>query len=236
MKKFLLHFCLVLLVVAISACSNNRHIPDSSILDEIPVKELSDVLEKEKEKKVEGFTFEEMYPKIRDIVDNMSDVEKARYAKLTYRELFNAQQAVDDTIQSAKLKEEWKRQYDKLLPQAKVKAKELETEILISYRNAYTKAYLFDDSRISFGSWLKENGYSKYLPTFLYSVNDITEDSWKYPAIIRDFVDPNFTNEGYWITTQRLNSLEDRHPLAVEFLRAQYEKSNTTYEALLNSF
>ncbi len=236
MKTFSYRLCWILLILAITACSKNRHIPDSSILDEIPFTELSDILDKEQEAQVKGTTFKEMYPRIRNIVEDMSYVEKAHYAKLTYRDLFNALQALDDSIQVAKLYEEWNKRYNKLLPQAKAKAKELETEIVSSYRTAYSKAYFLENRRLSFGKWLKDNGYSRYLPTHLYSVNWITEDSWKYEAIIRDFIDKDFKREYDWVTTQRLNDLETKYPLAVDFLRVQFNKSFAISEEFLNSY
>ena len=88
-------------MVIISACSKNLHIPNKSIIEEIPTNELSDILDYEKTHKVAygAFNgFEEMYPSIRKVVENMSEIERAKYAKLSYRELANAQIESEDSM------------------------------------------------------------------------------------------------------------------------------------------
>ena len=63
-----------LITIFLVGCSKNSHIPNSSILETIPSQELSDILDYEKEHPVNGYRFEEMYPSIRTIVDDMGEI------------------------------------------------------------------------------------------------------------------------------------------------------------------
>ena len=181
------HLILILtasLMLLLCSCSKNTHIPEISILDEIPSLELSDILDYEREHPVDGFSFKEMYPKIRNIVREMDEIDKANYVKLTYRELFNAQCAVDDTTRQASYRQKWKKKYDALLPQAKNKAQLMTQEILISYRVYAYKTNSFGYS--SFRTWCRRNGYHKFLSPTTIGPQDITENSWDYMRIITD--------------------------------------------------
>lgn len=229
MKRLLLFLVPFLLV----ACSKNNHIPNTSILDEIPSQELSDVLEYEKEHPISGYSFEEMYPTIRAIVSNMTEIEKAKYAKLTYRELFNTQCAVDDSIQQAKYREQWQAKYDELLPQAKAKASEIESRIDIGFR-----VYAYQSNNYgysSFRNYLRGNGYNKFLAPSAIGPQFIDDKSWHYDAIISEYIDKDFKPKDEWVTYKILDDIQSEYPLGTEFIREQYEKTYQKFNALLNN-
>lgn len=220
---------ILLLPILLMACSKNSHVPDTSILDEIPSQELSDVLDYENKHPVNGYSFEEMYPTIRNIVNDMSEIEKAKFAKLTYRELFNSQCAVDDTIQQAKYRKEWQRRYDELLPHAKAKATQIESEITTGYR---IYAYHSNSYNLfSFRNYLRQNGYNKYLKTNIVGPQYIDDDSWNYEVIMMEYLDRGFKPEDEWITNKILDDTQSKYPLGTEFLRQQYDKS---YQSVRN--
>lgn len=229
MKKLLF----LILPFILVACSKNSHIPNTSILDEIPSQELSDVLDYEKEHPVIGYSFEEMYPTIRSIVGNMSEIEKAKYAKLTYRELFNTQCAVDDSIQQAKYREEWQTKYDELLPQAKSKASEIESNITLGFR-----MYAYQSNNYGFSSfrdYLRRNGYNKFLNSSVIGPQYIDDNSWRYDAIISEYIDKDFKPQEEWVTNKILDDTQSKYPLGTEFIREQYEKTYQKYRDLFNN-
>lgn len=229
MKKLLI----LLLPFLLMACSNNSHIPNTSILDEIPSQELSDVLDYEKQHPVIGYSFEEMYPAIRSIVTNMSEIEKAKFAKLTYRELFNTQCAVDDSIQRANYRRQWQARYDELLPQAKSKASEIEAKIINGFRVYCYKSNNYGYS--SFRDYLRRNGYNKFLYPCVLAPQHIDDKSWCYEAIIAEYIDEDFKPQEEWVTNKILDDTQSKHPLGTEFIREQYTKTYQKYNDLFDN-
>lgn len=212
-------------------CTKNSHIPNSSIIEEIQTNKLSDILDYEKKHPVYGYSFEEMYPEIRNSVSEMDEIEKAKYAKLTYREVFNTQCAVDDTIKRAKYREQWNAIYEELLPKAKSKASELEHDIITGSR-----AYAFDNNRYDFSSFkdfLRINGYNKFLKAYVVGPQYIDDDSWNYDAIITKYIDTDFRPCDEWITFKILDENQSKYPLGTQFVREQYEK---TYQRIIDLF
>lgn len=229
MKKLLT----LLLPLLLMACSNNSHIPNTSILDEIPSQELSDVLDYEKQHPVNGYSFEEMYPAIRSIVTNMSEIEKAKFAKLTYRELFNTQCAVDDSIQKANYRRQWQARYDELLPQAKSKAAEIEANITNGFR-----VYAYQSNNYGFSSfrdYLRRNGYNKFLHSSVLAPQYIDDKSWRYEAIIAEYIDEDFKPQEEWVTNKILDDTQNKYPLGTEFIREQYTKTYQKYNDLFDN-
>lgn len=224
---------LILIPFLLIACSKNSHIPNTSILDEIPSQELSDVLDYEKKHPIHGYNFEEMYPTIRNIVNDMTEIEKAKFAKLTYRELFNSQCEVDDTIKQAKYRKEWQRKYDELLPIAKYKASQLESDITIGFRYYAYERSSYDFS--SFRNYIRQNGYNKFLSTTVVGPQYINDSSWHYDAIITEFIDKDFKPEDEWVTYKILDDIQSKYPLGTEFLRQQYDKSYQIIRDLLDN-
>ena len=218
MNKILFFLITILLV----GCSKNSHIPNSSILEAIPSQELSDILDYEKEHPVNGASFEVMYPSTRNVVDNMGEIEKAKYAKLTYRELFNTLYAVEDTTKQAKYRKEWQAKYDELLPQAKTKASQIETEITIGFS---TYAYQSNNYCFSlFRNYLRQYGYNKFIDSGVLDPQDINDNSWRYDAIITEYIDKDFMSQDEWVTYKILDEISSKYPLGSEFIREQEEK------------
>ncbi|MBD5361759.1 MAG: hypothetical protein HDR81_02965 [Bacteroides sp.] len=229
MKKILFFLITILLV----GCSKNSHIPNFSILEAIPSQELSDILDYEKGHPVNGSSFEEIYPSIRAVVDNMGEIEKAKYAKLTYRELFNTLCAVEDTNKQAKYRKEWQTRYDELLPQAKAKASQIETEILIGFRTYSFKSNNFGFS--SFRNYLRQYGYNKFLNSSVIGPLYIDDNSWRYDAIITEYIDKDFMPKEEWVTNKILDETNSKYPLGSQFIREQNEKAYQRFKDLLDN-
>ena len=233
MKKIL--FALLSLILLV-ACSKNSHIPNTSILDEILSEELSDVLDYEKSHEINygGFNgFEEMYPAIRGVVKEMSEIEKAKYARLTYRELVNAQIASSDSTLHNKYAKQWKEKYDSYLPKAKQIAKEMENNMLISYRLEATMSNSYGFS--NFRNWLRRNGYSKYLSSAVVDMVYVNEDSWIYENIMKDKIDSDFDTESNWVAMKMLESVKDKYPLGYEFLLKRRQEYQSAMDELMRN-
>lgn len=234
MKKIL--FALLFMILLL-ACSKNSHIPNTSILDEIPSKELSDILDYEKSHGINygGFKgFEEMYPTIRDVVKNMSEIDKAKFVKLTYQELVNAEIASSDSTLYNEYSKQWKEKYYSYLPEAKQIAKEMENKILISYRIEDIQSN--SHSYSNFRSWLRRNGYSKYLSSSVVCMAYVDEDSWHYEKIIKDKIDSDFDTECNWVALKMLESIKDKYPLGYEYLLQRRQEYQSVMDELMSDW
>ena len=211
-------FCVLLVVVIISACSKNLHILNKSIIEEIPTNELSDILDYEKTHKVAygAFNgFEEMYPSIRKVVENMSEIERAKYAKLSYRELANAQIESEDSILLKTYEDEWQKKYDEMLPQAMTIAEEISNQIVSGLRIA-----LFYHNNISIRDYIKNEGLNKFIigPIDFISELDDYSNKWRYEVIIREKIDSSFDSKEIWVRKKALETIKSKYPLGYDFL------------------
>lgn len=224
-------------MILLLACSKNSHIPNTSILDEIPSEELSDILDYEKSHEInygEFKGFEEMYPEIRKVVKNMSEIDKAKFVKLTYQELVNAEIASSDSTLYNEYSKQWKEKYDSYLTEAKQIAKEMENKILISYRIEAIQSNSYDFS--DFRNWLRRNGYSKYLSSAVVDMVYVNEDSWHYENIIKDKIDSDFDTECNWVALKMLESIKDKYPLGYEYLLQRRQEYQSVMDELMSDW
>lgn len=229
MNKFIIT---LLLAFTLVACSENGHIPDTSIIDELSTDELSDALDYERTHKLYygGFRkgFEDMYPMIRKYVNKMSEIEKARYAKLSYRELVNAQIAISDSIENKRMCEKWQEKYDAMLPQAKQIAKELGKEVHYGMMYYSYKNNEYGDA--AFHRWARDNGYAQYFFPSAFLLD--YDKHWNYVNIIKHKIDSDFDDEVLWVYKQMIKTIEDKYPLAYLFFLDRYQESVELYNKM----
>jgi hypothetical protein len=217
----------LLVVCLLSSCSKNRHIPNISIFEEIPTEKLADAIKAEENKTFIHEKFEEMYPIFRSIVGTMSEVDKAKVAHLTYRDLIDAMDIMDDTIAESKISKEWQAKYDKYLPQAKKEAEEMRKSLLFyvrveSYKDGYTR---------NFSYYAKKSPYFKYMTRIPFFYEEV-DDCWDYVKIIKDKYDANFVEEWSYYHHKQLELIEKDYPEAYYF----YSYRLTKYEAEMKKY
>jgi hypothetical protein len=107
-----LYTLFLLFVFAFSSCNK---ISDKPVSEKLSTKELSKALKSDT-------LFADFYEIIREEVDQMSDIKKAKYNDITYRRLFKYVKHLQDTSywnpMYKKLEKEWKSEYGMYLPKA----------------------------------------------------------------------------------------------------------------------
>jgi hypothetical protein len=220
----LIVFCLL------SSCSKNRHIPDISILEEIPSEKLADALKAEENKDLIHGKFEDIYPGIRRQLETMTEIDKAKVAHLTYRELIDAMDIVMDTIAEKKFSDEWQATYDKYLPQAEKLAKDMSFSLDVEIRTATTRAYMYGYTA-RYSDCARNSSLYKYMNRVPYSSMDV-DGCWDYVEIIKDKIDNNFASKRTYCCNKQLELIKDDHPEAFYFLSIHQAKVNEAYEAM----
>lgn len=232
MRRILFIFSAILCLGLVSCSKPNSHIPDTSIIDELSVDELSDILDYEKSHEINYEGFEEFYPQLRRSVSIMSQMEKAKFSKLTYRELLNGYIEYNDTTGTSELKDEWEELYNSYLPKAKLMAREMDRNITNEYRMEAFASGNYNDF-----DFLRRRGYAKYLrgngallPQY------ITEESWNYEAIIKDKIDSDFRSKESWVRRQKLEKIKDNYPMAYEVLSARQNALEQELDRIINRY
>ena len=216
MKQIILSIvCIIVLI----SCSENSHIPNTSIIDELPTNELAEVLEYEKEHPNSQVSFEKLYTGVRELVDTLSEVDKAKYLKLTYRELYSSILEVNDSTLINKLNAEWQAKYDELLPRAKQEGKEFFTNQAISIRALSAKYYSLTNRKFYVFSYLRSNHLLKYYNVYVHSEDDLWDESnWNYVEYIHSYIDQSFTYQSIWTYKQALATIRDKYPFGYQYL------------------
>ncbi|MGM9804458.1 MAG: hypothetical protein ACI308_09815 [Muribaculaceae bacterium] len=207
----------IISVLLFASCTQNDFVPNKSILEEIPFDELTEVFEYERTHESGNWKFQNLYPVIRSCAESMNEIERAKYAKLTYRELYNAGNELCDSAASAEIKEQWNQKYESYLPQAKAISQTMYQDILAKYKE-FVRRYQVH----AFELWLSENNYDRYLNERIYhiwdsDICDYSEDLWNYENIIKDKIDSDFECRFMWVATKKLDRIKDKYPLAHMF-------------------
>lgn len=100
MKK--LYLLIFVVTFVLNSCNNisNKHISEKLSTEELSAAIKSDSL------------FADFYEHVRKVVDNMSDIKKAKYNDITYRRLFKYIKFSNDTAYWKPLSEEWEKEWN----------------------------------------------------------------------------------------------------------------------------
>lgn len=222
MKQIILTIICIILVIS---CSENSHIPNTSIIDEIPTNQLAEVLEYEKNHPYQQVSFKDIYTRVRKFVNNCPEVDKAKYLKLTYRELYNSILEVGDTTLNKKINDEWLAKYNELLPRAKQEGKEFFTNIAIGVRNEFAKCDYIENRNFDVNLYLRSNKLLKYYKYPIYYATDLWDERhWNYIEYIHSFIDESFTYESDWTHKRALETIKDKYPNGYQFLMDRFEE------------
>lgn len=211
--KLLTSFLFLLLLCS---CSHNRHIPDVSIFEELTSEQLSDALKAEEDKYYPRGKFEDIYPGVRKQLESMSEIDKAKVAHLTYRELIDAMDVMCDSVANREILDEWESIYDSHIDQAKRLAADKASSFNAGARIAATRASMYG-SYFSLPTYARNSPEYKYMsrvPVVLWE----SDDCWDYVRIIKYDIDPNFESQYEYLSKRQLARIEDKYPEAHFFL------------------
>ncbi|HNX06011.1 MAG TPA: hypothetical protein PKL96_00355 [Bacteroidales bacterium] len=101
MKKLL--FLIFLVVIILSSCNK---IPDKPVAEKLSTDELSKAIKSDS-------LFSDFYEDLRQGVDEMDDIKKAKFNDVTYRRLFKYFKFLQDTTYWKPLSEKWEKEWEK---------------------------------------------------------------------------------------------------------------------------
>ena len=230
--KILHSILLTLAVLLIASCSNNSHIPDISIFEEIPSDKLAEALKAEEGKHFPRGQFEEIYPGVRKQLESMSEIDKAKVAHLTYRELINAMDVMNDSVAAKEIHDEWQAIYDSHIEEAKRLASQKSTGFEAGARVAATRSYMNGgDFRVSdYARRSPEYKYMSRVPAALWEI----DNCWDLSRIIKYDIDPNFESEYVYCGRKQLARIEDKYPEAHYFLSIHQQKVEEYFHGMKN--
>jgi hypothetical protein len=232
-----------LLIIVLSTSCNKNPIPDTPILDEIPIKELSEIIKTDTiGKDYHHKSFATMYDGIRKTVDSMTDVEKAEFVGYTYRQFFDEyNDCANDTLTHKEFRKKWAAVYKKDIDMALKKIREWENspeyQMIIplfedettdnSTKSQYINRY---SDELYYSEWYNYCRFKGYYPSYSYSssIANIRKD-WDVDKIIEDYCyDYNYVKESDWVDQKLEEYYEKKYPKLYKFfyLARRYERQD----------
>jgi hypothetical protein len=202
----------VVVMCFLSACDKNSHIPNDSVLVEIPEGTLENIYNAEENTTFPHGKFKDIYPDVRHVVNDMSDMEKANISHLTYRKLVDALDVMLDSAATKQIDDEWQKTYDEYLQKAKKDADDMTSQLLDEIRPALRRSYN-QGFRQSVYSYIRSSWYFKYMKRMPQSARDIP-DCWDYVKIIKDIYESDFDRQDVYRSAKQLESISIQYPEA----------------------
>lgn len=197
-------------ILMLCACKDRNPIPDTSIIEELSIDQLSAILDYEHSMlSSKDCFFEDMYKSIREDVDTLGAIEKANINKVTYREMYDALYVLSDSLLQKKIYGEWNSLHELYMPQAVEESKKIQREfddyVLEGLNNGTIKT-------LGFKRYVWLSHFNKYLDMLPDRVGESLE--WDYDVIINDKIDSEYESERIYALHQFLKKIKDEYPNA----------------------